>query len=176
MSESEQIEMLLRKFYSNQDQLRGYIFSAVRDYHATEEILQSIAIVVAQKAAAFDQDRPAIPWFMGIAKNKILQWHSLKGRESRNVSFETLDNCIPHMDSFSEDSVTQRQLALKNCIKRLPNKQKAILELRYMDNNNCSMIADKLGRSIQSIYSLLKRLKLELRKCVEFQLQKEETK
>ena len=44
MSEITQIEALLRVFHAKRALLRGYIFSATRDYHATEDILQEIAI------------------------------------------------------------------------------------------------------------------------------------
>jgi RNA polymerase sigma-70 factor (ECF subfamily) len=174
MSESEQIEKLLRQFYAEQDKVRGYVFAATRNYHVTEEILQSVAIVVAQKAATFEADRPSMPWFMGIARNNILKWYRSNQREACNVSFDVLDNCIPHMDSFAMENLSSRQHALENCLKRLPRKQRHVIELRYIENHDCSQIAAQLGRSIQSIYGLLKRVKLELRKCVDIQLQKEE--
>lgn len=171
MTDAEHIEELLHKYYAEQDKLRGYVFAAVREYHATEEILQAVAIVVAQKAATFDLARPTTPWFMGIARNKILQWFRTKGRDANTISFDVLDDCIPHMHPFALPEISYRQHALNHCLNRLPAKQKKIIELRYIDQCDCPDIATQLGRSIQSIYSLLKRLKAELRKCVELRLQ-----
>lgn len=171
MDESEQIEQLLLQFYAEQDRIRGYVFAGTRNYHATEEILQSVAIVVAQKAATYDAARPPFPWFMGIARNKILKWYSSGKREAGTVSFDVLDECIPHMQSFDSETLSNRQHALMQCMERLPEKQKKIVELRYLDNHDCSQVAAQLGRSVQSIYSLLKRLKLGLRKCIDVQLQ-----
>lgn len=173
MSESIQIEALLRRFYTNQGKLRGYIFSATRDYHATEDILQEIAIVVAKKASDFDSERPALPWFMGIARNQIQRFYRAKGREACNISFEALGECLPLFESFGNEAVSRRRLALKKCVDKLPGKQQKVMELRYIDDLNCPQIAGALGRSVQGIYSLLKRMKAELRKCVEFQLQGE---
>ena len=44
----------------------------------------------------------------------------------------------------------------------------------YLEGMGCQRIAEELGRPIQGIYSLLKRLKTELRHCVEYRMKKEE--
>lgn len=174
MSESELIETLLRTFYANQGKLRGYIFSATRDYHATEDILQEIAIVVAKKASVYDADRPALPWFMGIARNQIQRHYRAKGKESGNVSYELLEDFVPLFASYEMEEISERQVALKKCVDMLPQKQRHIMQMRYVDELDCSQISKTLGRSIQGIYGLLKRMKSGLRKCVEFQLQQPE--
>ncbi|QBG46712.1 sigma-70 family RNA polymerase sigma factor [Verrucomicrobia bacterium S94] len=168
MTEQEKIEYLLKAYYAEQDRFRGYVFSATKDYHATEDILQSIAIVVAQKAAVFDMNRDLMPWLMGIARNKIKHWFYHHGKQVRNVQFEVLENClVHHSGAFGQDELSPRQEALMKCLKRLPSKQKKVLELRYVGRKDCSSVAEELGRSVQSIYSTLKRVKRELRKCIE---------
>lgn len=174
MSDSEKTEVLLRGFYADQGRLRGFIFTATRNYHATEEILQSTAITVAQKAAAFDFDREMSPWFSGIVKNLIQRWYRTQAKESHSVSLDLLEQCIPEPEDYESGILSNRHTALKSCIQKLPQHQREIIKLRYMQGKDCSGIASDLGRSVQSVYSLLKRLKLELRKCIEFQLTRQE--
>lgn len=168
--DSEKTERLLRQFYAQQSKLRGYIFSATRNYHATEDILQSVAIVTAQKSSSYDFDKNPAPWFIGIAKNHIKKWYTSQGRNSRNVSLDILEECISDYSNFESDLIANRREALNTCIGKLPSKQKEVVRLRYMHDKSCHTIAEELKRPIQGIYSLLKRLKLELRKCVEFRL------
>lgn len=170
MSESESIENLLRIFYENHGNLRGYVYACTRSYHGTEEVMQSIAIKIAQSAASFDAKRPPMPWFLGIARNQVKQWYQANKRQERFVSFDVIDEYIQQFDIFEAEQVTPRRRALHNCMANLPNKQRKVVELRFMDRLDCSDIAGKLGKSVQSIYSLIKRLKRELRKCVEVQL------
>lgn len=167
---TEQHEMLLRQFYIEQGKLRGYIFSSTRDYHATEDILQEVSIAIVKDAGTFDTSRPPLPWFMGIARNQIYRFYRKKARDSNNVSFEAIGDCLPYFETFGTEPASSSHLALKRCMSRLPGKQQKVVELRYMDDMNCTQIANALGRSVQSIYSLLKRMKKELRKCVEYQL------
>lgn len=174
MSESVQLEILLRRYYANQGKLRGYVFSATRDYHATEDILQEVAIVVAKKASVYDASRPALPWFMGIARNQIQRFYRSRGRESGNVSFDLIEECLPFFEAYESEQISDRQVALKNCVDRLPEKQRRIMQMRYVEELDCSQISKTIGRSVQGIYGLLKRMKTGLRKCVEFQLQQSE--
>lgn len=168
MTEQEKIETLLKEYYAQQDQFRGYVFSATRNYHATEEILQAIAIVVAQKASVFEMDKELTPWLMGIARNKIKKWYFDNGKQAKNIQFEVLEHCLEHhAKPFDHEEVSERQDALMQCLNHLPEKQKKILELRYVERKECAFVAEELGRSIQSIYSILKRVKIELKKCIE---------
>ncbi len=174
MTESEIIEKLLTVFYENHGNIRGYVFACTRSYHGTEEVMQSIAIKIAQSAVTFDLERPPMPWFLGIAHHQVKQWYQKNEKEARFVSFDVLDEYIPQFGVFEADQISPRRRALHNCMEKLPGKQKTIVELRYIDNLNCNQIAGNLGKSVQSIYALLKRLKLELRKCVEVQLERPE--
>ena len=162
--------MLLRSFYANQGKLRGFIFAATRDYHATEDILQEVAIVIARKASSFEAGREPLPWFMGIARHQIQQWYRDQGREAAHVSYEVLDDFMPLFASFEPEPISDRRIALRQCVEKLPDRQRRIVQLRYMDELDCAQIAGVIGRSVHGIYSLLKRLKRELRKCVELRL------
>lgn len=176
MSETVLLEALLRRFYANQGKIRGYVFSATRDYHATEDILQEVAIVVAKKASTYDAERPALPWFMGIARNQIQRHYRAKGKAANNVSYELLEDFVPLFSSYESEEISERQVALKKCVDKLPEKQKRIMQMRYVEELDCSQISNAIGRSIQGIYGLLKRMKVGLKKCVEFQLQQPEVR
>lgn len=164
----------MRRFYANQGKLRGYVFSATRDYHATEDILQEVAIVVAKKATVYDASRPALPWFMGIARNQIQRLYRARGREAGNVSFDLLEEFVPLYAEYDNETMTDRQAALRNCVEKMPEKQRRIMRMRYVEELDCSQISKTIGRSVQGIYGVLKRMKDGLRKCVEFQLNQPE--
>jgi RNA polymerase sigma-70 factor (ECF subfamily) len=174
VSEITQIEALLRVFHAKRALLRGYIFSATRDYHATEDILQEIAIVIATRASSFDFEREALPWLMGIARNHIQRWYRARGKEAAYVSYDILETCMPLFASYDMEEMSDRRRALKECVERLPEKQRDIMRLRYVEEKDCNQISEVLGRSVQGVYSLLKRLKLALRKCVEVRMQQPE--
>ena len=165
----------MRCYFAEQGRLRGYVFSATRDYHATEDILQEIAIVVATKAPSYQPDGSPLPWFLGIAKNHVRRWYREVGRQSRNISIDLLDECLPAFAGFDAHSISDRQAALRQCLGQLPAGQRQIVDLRYEGGLACEQIAGRVDRSIQSVYALLKRVKAVLRDCVESRIIQEET-
>ncbi len=175
MAETTIVEDLLREYYANQRKVYGYIYSAVRDYHATQDIFQEVAIAITRKADTYDTARPALPWFFGIARFEILSWLRTRGKQPTHVSFDVLDECFGELDSSFSDSseVSLREQALKTCIEGLPEKQRSILDLRYRKKLSCDRIAVSVNQSIQSIYAVVKRLKVALRDCVSSRLEQE---
>jgi len=175
MAETNIVEDLLREYYANQRQVYGYIYSGVRDYHATQDIFQEVAIAITRKADRYDPARPALPWFFGIAHFEILNWLRARGKQPAHVSFDVLDECFGEMDpSFAVTAdLSLREQALKTCIEGLPEKQRSIIDLRYSKKQSCDRIATSVNQSIQSIYAVIKRLKVALRDCVSTRLEQE---
>jgi len=160
----------MRSYFAEQGRLRGYVFTATRDYHVTDDILQEIAIVIATKGQLFDPTQPPLPWLMGVAKNQVRRWYRESGRAAKNIDIELLDNCVSAMAVFDGEAVSSRQVALRKCLDSLPKGQRQILQSRYEGGLACEQIAARASRSVQSIYALLKRLKLALRQCVDSQV------
>lgn len=175
MAENNIVEELLREYYAQQRMITGYIYSATRDYHATQDIFQEVAIAVTRKADTFDRSRPPLPWFFGIARFQVLSWMRANGKKPTHVSFDVLDECFGEMDPAftrtTEESMRER--ALKTCIEKLPPKQRSIIDLRYRQMLSCDHIAESVSQSIQSIYSIVKRLKRSLRDCVSARMEQE---
>ena len=147
--------------------LKGYIFSAIRDYYAAEDILQEIAILVTKKASDFDFDRPVAPWLTGIAKMYIRRWFQQSARRPNHISFDMLDQCLAEHHVFESSELLQREAILADCLGNLPSQQRRIMSLRYEGGVSCDLISKKLNRSVQSIYSTIKRLKIVLRECID---------
>jgi len=175
MAETNVVEELLREYYTQRRLINGYIYSAIRDYHATQDVFQEVAIAVTRKADTYDPARPALPWFFGIARFEILAWFRAHGKKPVHVSFDVLEDCFGEEDRAyaGASEVSLREQALKSCIEQLPPKQRSIIDLRYTKKLSCDRIAESVNQSIQSVYAIIKRLKLSLRDCVSARLEQE---
>jgi RNA polymerase sigma-70 factor (ECF subfamily) len=175
MAEINIVEDVLREYYAQQRSIYGYIYSATRDYHATQDIFQEVAIAITRKAHTYDTSRPPLPWFFGIARYEILSWLRARGKKPVHVSFDVLNECFGEEDRAHAGTteVSLREQALKSCIEKLPPKQRSIIDLRYSEKLSCDRIAESVNQSIQSIYAIVKRLKISLRDCVTTRLEQE---
>jgi hypothetical protein len=60
------------------------------------------------------------------------------------------------------------------CLENLPGESRKLIAMRYDGRSgNVSRLAAHFGRSVQSIYAQIKRIKIALRDCVERRLTSE---
>jgi len=154
--------------------LYSYIFSCVRDHTESEDILHDVCVIAIE---SFDQlkDKEAFfPWVREIAFHQVLA-HLKKKKK------ETPFN--PHVVAALADAVNEVEQEhsqinfrdiLMRCLDKLPAHSRELIMVRYDDSEeNIADIASQYGKSIQSIYSRLKRIKTVLRNCVANQLSSE---
>jgi RNA polymerase sigma-70 factor (ECF subfamily) len=63
--------------------------------------------------------------------------------------------------------------ALKKCLNKLPEKQRALVSEAYSDEIKINEIAKREGRSAMSVYKVLHRARMALADCVQNTLQTE---
>ena len=78
-------------------------------------------------------------------------------------------------DSVEEhmSEIPERQLALKTCISKLTKDQKGILKARYFQSKPVREVATLFGRSDDGIKSLMRRVRLSLKQCIDTQLKEQ---
>ena len=77
------------------------------------------------------------------------------------------------MEAALEESVLEdlRGLeALRECLETVPQNVRALLNLRYHDENSSAEIAQRLQRSLAWVRTTLCRVRQQLRQCVEKKL------
>ena len=69
---------------------------------------------------------------------------------------------------------TREEEALKNCLTKLPGKQRTLVESAYGRGVRIDQMAEEIGRTPMSLYKALHRIRMSLADCIEQFLQKEE--
>jgi RNA polymerase sigma-70 factor (ECF subfamily) len=68
------------------------------------------------------------------------------------------------------DEIEKRDDALRRCVEKLPPRSREVLRLRYGEAfAGVEQIASYLGRSMAATYGVLKRIRTNLRLCIEGQ-------
>ena len=125
-----------------------------------------------RKFLDYDPSKAFLPWAMGVAKFAILGSRRDYAR-SRLVFDEALLERISA--TFLEVAPAQREEAtfLDACLTKLAPKARKLVRLRYYDSLDSGEIARVLGKSEVAIRVSLLRIREQLRKCIESQLQME---
>lgn len=159
----------LTLFLANQDDIRAFVGSVVRDWNAVDDIMQEVAAVAWRKFAEYDAARSFGAWVRGIAALEIRKHRDRTARVPVLLSPEALNA----LDAIWDEEVrpaAPRLEALARCLERIEPSAREMLALRYRDGLELDALAERLGRGEEAVGKALQRLRAVLGDCVVRQL------
>jgi RNA polymerase sigma-70 factor (ECF subfamily) len=151
--------------------LYGYIFSCVRNHTDAEDIFQETSMAAVDSFAKLRDSDAFFPWAVEIARRRVLS-HIRRSQRTTIVAPELVPVLAEAAERVSAHCcLRERTDALVECLEALPDQSRDIITMRYSGRAGAvERVAEKLGRSMQGAYSLLKRIRYALRDCVERKL------
>jgi RNA polymerase sigma-70 factor, ECF subfamily len=162
---------ITRLLMQHRTALYGYIFACVRNHTDAEDIFQNVSVAVTESFGQLQDEQGFLPWAREIARRRVLAHRRTCGREvvCDPEVVRRLAEAAERVERREPTSV-QRE-ALLACLEGLPAHSRQLITMRYDGSTtDSSIIAGRFGRSVQSIYAQIKRIKLALRECVERRL------
>jgi RNA polymerase sigma-70 factor len=147
--------------------LYGFIYACVRNHDDTEDILQNVSVAVTESIAQLLSEEGFLPWAREIARRRVLAYRRTAKREAV-CDPEVVQALAEAADQLErEEPVSIQRTALMACLESLPGESRKLIAMRYDGSApNVSDLARRFGRSVQSIYAQIKRIKSALRDCV----------
>jgi RNA polymerase sigma-70 factor (ECF subfamily) len=166
MSDAAAISRLVLK---HRHEVLAYLYSALPDYHAVEDLFQEVCLVAVQKAAEFQDGSNFAAWARTIARNKLReQLRKRTGVLVDDAFFDGLDRAFEEARAALDPD--PRKEALRLCLSELQDGAKQILSLRYDEGLDPVAIAARMGKSRVAVNSLLQRIREILKECVDRRL------
>ena len=140
------------------------------DNETAEDILQEVFIKIYKNLHEYDEAFTFNSWVYRIAHNEAISFYRKQKVRPKTVNLETdegvdLLNMIPD-DIDLRDDYVKKELArqVKKIIANLPDKYKAVLVLRFMEDKSYDEIADILQKPAGTVATLINRAKAEFKK------------
>ena len=111
------------------------------------------------------------PWLRTIAHNLLRDRLKAYARESTKHERYSEQVRWEMALEASDKPVSDESDHLASCLEKLRHHQRTILDLRYEAQLSCDEIAQRTGRSTLAVRTVLMRVRQQLRKCIEFQLE-----
>jgi RNA polymerase sigma-70 factor (ECF subfamily) len=159
---AEFAELLAR----HQGQLLGYIYSLVRDLDDADDLFQQSSLVLWDKFDQFDPSRSFVGWACGVARYEVLNFLRARSRDRLYFSDELSLALIEAQEELEQERLEERRMVLAGCMKKLPDRDKDLLEACYDRSSGVREVARARGRSPQSIHNSLRRIRRALFDCV----------
>lgn len=149
----------------HQPRLLGYILSLVADEHAAKDILQETNVTLLKKSRDFEPGTNFTAWAFRVAYFEVLTWRRRRGRDKLQFG----DDLVESLAATAEETAPAydaRLDELKRCIGELPERQREVVERRYLKGESVQGIADDLGFKANAASQLLFRARTNLLKCM----------
>ncbi len=142
------------------------LLAGIGSFHDAEDLLQEVAISVAQNYGNYDPSRPFIAWALGITRNHMLMYFRRYHRNRVTFSNELMASMERHFAAIPEASLDPRREALHHCINRLDERRRRLIELRYSSGFTIEKLAEVIGKSVAATKGSLHRVRRILEQCI----------
>ncbi len=162
----ELYETFVRLFAQDSRRLYAYILAFEHDRVAADEVFQETSLILWREFPKFRQDAQFLPWATAISFNQLRKFWRQRKRDRRVFNDALLDQLAEDASLLGEE-LDERRLALSECVKKLPERDRQLIDLYYGTKATADVVAVQWGRSVHTVYKGLQRVRGALMDCVE---------
>lgn len=154
-----------RLWIEAQHTLTGFITLHVHDYASIDDIIQEVASQATENFHQYDPSRPFGAWLIGIARMRIAEAYRKKGRSPIVFSNDVMESITSTFIAAQPES-NDRLEALRECMGKLSERHRRVIDLRYSRHKSSEQIASQVGGSAEAVDAMLYRIRMALRECI----------
>jgi RNA polymerase sigma-70 factor (ECF subfamily) len=155
-----------------QRELRMFIAAKAASLEQVEEVLQGTYVAAFEHLAQYRPTLTFRAWLGAIARNQLVdRWRETRrfAHLNRSAMEEMLAGEL--VDQLEAEDLTdnsrEQAARLAQCLERLPDNARAMIERRYQQGLPLPELARRFRRSTEAIGSALYRIRQGLRRCME---------
>lgn len=155
------VNLLMANYY----RIHAYVLSMVPNDSDADDIMQETASRMWENFHTFQAGTNFFSWAVTIAKYQILKYHKQRKRSRLTLSENVYDLLAEENEKLQEQS-TERFKALRECLKKLSEKDRQFIQLRYTEGATARSVSQQIGISIDAVYRYGARLNDLLLRCI----------
>ena len=150
----------------HQAQLFGYIHSLLRNLSDADDLFQQTTLILWKKFDEYDRERSFLSWACGVARFEIANFLRSRSRQQLYFTDEMNLLLIEAQEALKQDEIDTRREALAKCTAKLRVNDRKLPEDCYGDTPGGAAVAQRQGRSPQSVHNSLRRIRRALFECI----------
>ena len=161
--DSQAFEALVRQHHRR---LLGYALALVPVRQVAEDLVQETFLTAYRERSRFETDRDFGAWARGILRNKYREW----ARRQREIPTDAATlNAIDEQHALwdrVEAAPGELLGALQDCIRKLPEVLRQVVDLFYMQRKPGAEVASNVSCDAATVRKRLQRAREQLAACV----------
>lgn len=160
-----------RLFVLNEKAFRYYARTLLPHWDAVDEVLQLSSLIMWKKIEQVDSDDGFRVWGKCIVRFEAQKYCRTRARDLHVFDPDLLALLEKHQDEDSPEPDLDRDLAaLESCMKRLGDANRKLVLAPYRGHGVLTQLAEASGRTRNSLYKQIRRLRTKLESCVTMEL------
>jgi RNA polymerase sigma-70 factor (ECF subfamily) len=149
----------------SQQSLYACILSLLPDRAAANDLLQETNLTLWHKAEDFEPGTNFLAWATRIARYHVLNYRRKRQRD-RLVFDEALFAELCDRQAARVEEAAPFAELLRECLKKLPDEHRELVEARYASGGSVRQIAESRGISPGAVSQTLYRIREALLNCI----------
>lgn len=150
--------------------LATYVHALIDSVEDAEDILQGCRLTMWKQFPNFEPGSNFLAWARKIALHQILNHRRTRKRKPSFATDPAVIEAVAGEIDRQSDALEARSEALRSCLRRLPEKQRQTILLRYYEDCGIEEIARRTNRTEGAVYRLLSRIRRTLNDCIDNKL------
>ncbi len=170
ISRDQKVRDFVSLLTSQQARIYAYILSFAPNFNDADDILQDTTKFMWERFDEFTLGTDFLAWAKKIAYFLIMEYYRNKKKVYASCFDEELIQKLDQNSQKLSDSFKDYPAYLKECLKKLKQQDRTLLNLRYFENHKVKELASRFGCSIQYVYRNISRIHQLLLACIQKQL------
>jgi RNA polymerase sigma-70 factor (ECF subfamily) len=167
----EQEQEFVALLTAHQGPLLAYIRSLMPGFSGATDILQQANIVLWRKRDTFELGTNFKAWSFTVARNMVFTQRRKLKKDAWLVFDEDLAERFAEEFEDDDETLDRVHRALAQCITQLRPHDLELIQKRYAENVGLDHYAKALNRSPGTLKARLFKIRANLRRCIEQQLE-----
>jgi RNA polymerase sigma-70 factor, ECF subfamily len=164
-SASERVDQFMRLLVRHQGRLYQYVRMLMPRGRDVEDVLQQTFLVMWQKFDSSCSELSFYTWATRVAYLEVLKARGRGHRDLPLLDREILEKIVAEESEEPEFLASLKSL-LEACLDRLAPDDRELIERRYQPGVLVQVLAENLGRPVNSVSKSLGRIRRTLWKCI----------
>ena len=161
-------------FVRHEPALRAFARVLLPDSQVVDDVMQEASVVMWKKLGQLDDENGFLPWAKVIVRYETMLARRAFSRDRLVLNDRITEMLASEAAEVTVDEWERERLALRSCLGKFTEEHQQLLVAPYLDGGAVKELAERAGKTPNSLYKLLGRLREQLSRCVRRDLQAQE--
>lgn len=173
MSDPKRYDEFIHLLRLHTNRILGYLDVLLLNRDDAEDLFQETCVVLWQKFGEFKSGTNFLAWALRVADHKVMNFRTTQSRRAMFTA-SLRDSLIGEIANRKAVDAADSLSALASCMERLAQGDRKMVTQCYAEGVPVLQVANNLGRSPESVYHSLRRIRNGLLNCIHRELKRAE--